>query len=250
LVASFATSARADDDAATDDPIDARTAEDAAIGRSYFAPTALTAPHGSATLHVRMPLFPALAGSLGVSIYDRLEVFVGAGAAIDLFDDESNNPHTLIAGGAKLQVLRDSRGAVAIEASAYRRPGYHEVDPFDPIEWDVPRLVTGEMGIVGTLCIDHACKAMASGHAHYIKEIWGGDQRVVWGGASLVAGGGRSRFVLDATVPSVDDERGFLGYAGYRYATRTFSFDVGAVLVAAEDDAFPWPTFAVSGRFE
>jgi hypothetical protein len=239
--------------ASADDPPPSLTAfaeRDAAAGRSYLAPTALTAGGGHATLHLRLPLFPALAGSLAVALHDRLEVFVGGAAAVIPFE-ESNNPHRVVAGGAKLQLVRSPKLAVAIEGSAYRRPGYHEVDPFDPVEWDVPRLVVGEVGAVATACLDTSCAIVGSAHAHYIAEVWGGDEHGLWGGASFIGGRGKHRAVADLTIANPIDQEGtaLLGYVGYRYASDLASCDVGALLFGADGDFLPWPTFGLSARW-
>ena len=244
LVSMFAGSAQAED-LRTD--LSSRSERDPAAGRSYLGPTALTAPAGQATVTLRMPFYPAIAGSLAVGLTDRVEVFVGGGAAIIIFD-ESNYPARFVSGGAKLQVLRSRRAALALTASAYRRPAYFHSDPFDD-GWNEPRLVVGEIGVVGSACLDDRCGVVASAHAHVIPEIWGGNEKTVWGGGSIVAGRGFSRLVADATVMSSDDDHGFVGYVGYRATGEQVAFDVGALIFGDVNDIVPWPTVGLSARF-
>lgn len=231
-----------------DETISSRAADDAAVGRSYFAPTALNAPEGSVTLNLRAPLYPAISASINATLTDRIEVFVGAGAAIVL-DDEGNNPNRLVGGGVKLQVLRTASTAVALTGSAYRREAYFHTDPFEE-GWDEPALVIGEVGAVGTTCLDARCNTIVTAHAHYLPELRKGGVDRVWGGGSIVAGRGRSRIVADATLGREADDTGLLGYLGYRAARETWSFDAGLLVVAdGSGDVLPWPTFGVSARW-
>lgn len=244
LVSVPATSARADD-LRTD--LGSRVDGDAAAGRSYFAPTALTGAEGSGAVSVRAPLYPAIAGSLSYAVTDNFEAFVGGGAAI-VIEDESSNPNRLLGGGFKVQALRTPRAALALSASVYRRPAYFHTDPFDD-GWHVDALVLGAFGGVATACLDDRCAVIASAHAHVLPEIAGGDQTRLWGGGSLVAGRGKSRLVLDATAGTDDGELGFLGYAGYRAARRSVSFDAGVLVAASVSEVIPWPTLGLSVGF-
>jgi hypothetical protein len=246
-VSILATSARADDSDNTRVELASRVDGDAAAGRSYFAPTALTAPEHSGGVTVRLPLYPAIAASFGYGLSDRIELFVGGGA-IAIIEDESNHPGRLIGGGVKAQVVRAPRVAVALSASVYHRPAYYMTDPFDD-GMDVERLIAGELGVVATACLDQRCAVVASAHAHVMPELAGGDTTRLWGGGSVVAGRGRSRLVVDATIGNEGDDTAFLGYAGYRRATRGLSFDLGALLVAESGDVLPWPTVGLSARF-
>lgn len=250
-VSAFATSTFAQPPGLTEEVmgLPTRAQTDAAAGRSYFGPTALVAPSGSITATVRVPLFPAFEGSLSASIADRLEVVVGAAAAINPYD-ESGYPAQVLTGGAKLQVLRAERAAIALTGSVYRRPGYTHYN-FDE-SWEEKRLVVGEVGGVASLCITQRCTTIASAHVHYIPEIWGGTQTHGWGGVSLVGGEGRHRVVLDATIANTDEEDGhsaLLNYVGYRHAKARLSFDAGALVIVSDGEALPWPTFGMSARF-
>jgi hypothetical protein len=247
--ASLASEAAADE-AAPAAGIDARAEGDAAAGRSYFAPTALTAPGGSGVLSIKAPLYPAISGTLAMGVTDRVEVSVGGGAFAEVFSEGADTKRAIM-GGAKLQIVKGQRGAIALTASVHRRAGYHEFDPFGS-GMDVPARISGEVGAVGTQCTDETCATIVSMHAHYMPDLSGGDTQRGWGGFSLVSGRGGSRFVLDASAFAESGdrgERGFLAYVGYRAARRGVAFDAGALVIAIDDEVMPWPTFGLSTRF-
>lgn len=244
LVSILATPAAADD-ARTD--LSSRADDDAAAGRSYFAPTALTSPAGTATLSLRAPLYPAITGTFTYAVTDRVEVYVGGGAVV-VIDDESNNPNRAVGGGIKLQVLRLPRAAIALSAGALRRPAFFHTDPFDD-GWNEGALVRGALGATATGCVDERCEVIVSAHAHAVPRPSDPDGTLVWGGGSLVAGRGNSRLVVDGTVATDGDERIVLGYVGYRAARRNVSFDAGALILIDEYSTFPWPTLGLSARF-
>jgi len=244
LVSVFATSAFADE-ARTD--LSSRVRDDAAAGRSYFAPTALTGDEGTATFSVRAPLYPAITGTFTYALTDRVEVYVGGGAVV-VIDDESNDPNRAVGGGIKVQVLRLPRAAVALSAGVLRRPAFFHTDPFDD-GWHEDALVRGALGAAATGCVDERCEVIVSAHAHAVPRPSDPDGTLLWGGGSLVAGRGRSRLVVDATAAIDGDDGVLLGYVGSRAAPPPVAFDAGALVVIDAHSSFPWPTLGLSARF-
>ncbi len=230
---------RADaDDARTD--LASSAEGDAAAGRTYAGPTPVTTPAGDASITLRVPLYPAIAGSFAFGVTDRLEVGAGGGAAILIFD-ESDHPGHLTAAFAKLQVVRARRAGLAVTLSAYRRPAYMKEDPFDAAVYE-PRRVIGEVGVVGSACSDPRCVTRWSGHVHYVADVAGGAGRGVLGGASLSVGR-RTRMLVDVLVGNPAGELVVGGFLGLRVARPRVSFDVGVMA------PFPLPTCALTARF-
>jgi hypothetical protein len=248
LLTAFAPPAFADEEIATD--LASRNDGDAAAGRSYWGPTALTTPAGETGLSLRTPLYPAALVNGIAGITDWLEVTGGAGAVV-LIENESNEPPEFFDAGVKVQLLRARQVAIAATATAFLRPAYERTDPFEDGTTHEPAAILGEVGAVATVCVDASCGAIVSVHGHYVGDLHGGDERKVWAGASLVAGRGRSRLVLDATMnKELDDGEDIkLGYVGYRNARKRFSVDAGLLIAGDRDNTFPWPTFGLSARF-
>jgi hypothetical protein len=249
LLSAFAIPANADPEV-TD--LASRNDGDAAAGRSYVAPTALTTPAGETAISVRWPVFPAIHGNGVFGVTDWLEVTGGAGAYL-VPEDESYAPPEFFDAGVKVRLLRTRHVAIAATATAFMRRAYESSDPFDGGTMHRPAELLGEVGAVATVCIDASCGAIVSIHGHYLGDVQGGDDdRKVWGGASLVAGRGRSLLVLDATLyveRDSGDDFG-IGYIGYRNARQRFSADAGFLII--RDDrhvTIPWPTLGLSARF-
>ncbi len=225
-----------------------RNQDDAAAGRTYLGPTALTLPEGAAALTLRIPFLPAVEGTLGGGVTDRLEVSVGGAAAVVL-ESESTNPNRVASAGAKFQLARARRFALALTASIHRREAFRDLDSFAGPPRDVPTRVAAGVGLALSACLDHACAVMLGAHVHPLVDLTGGDQTSPYGGASLAIGRGRHRAVVDATVIPDDDDASGLGYVGYRAAGTKISFDLGLVIAKDAGGIFPWPTTGMSARF-
>jgi hypothetical protein len=222
---------------------------DAASGRGYLGPTALTAPRGKVTLNWYSPIAPVVgAATIGFGVTDRVQLSVGTtfeseGGYDDCYDCYGGNDDN---GGifvAKVQLLKRARTAIAAQVS------------FISIDDESAQAYTA----VVSQCVDgDRCNTVLSGHITMVPDgdaydDNGNQATALHGvlGGSLVTGGGRLKFVLDGAMFGEDeDEKLLVTYGGLRYAGRRFSADLGMVVLLDEGDAegIPLPLIALGGR--
>jgi len=217
-----------------------RQADDAAAGRAYLGPTAITLPRGGVSVSLRAPLWPAVYGGVAVGVTDRVEL--GIGSARVMSPDQHDGGVDLGAAFGKVRVWGDQRAAIAVAGSVYRvTDNDGEVDEVATV---------AAAGVVATAC-NTRCDAVLSAHLHYVATV-GGDDGVaptgLFGGASVLAGKGRVRFLFEANIFRGGPDEVFLGYGGVRLAGRSLSFDAGIGVAAEGDDTVPWPVFGLAGR--
>ncbi len=211
---------------------------DAAAGRAFLFPTAITGKKGSVRIEAWWPTMP-VAGltMLSYSVHDKVEIGAGAFWIADELDgDQAIAPAFRI----KVAPLRTARGGIALEYQ-------HMVIPD---ESDAIKVLT----VVGSHCLDGACRVLGSLHASAIPEKEAYDDNTgsygpalhTFGGASLVAGG-KTKLVLDLVTAEEDDDRIFAGYAGVRFARGKWAFDAGLVAGGADGDAEALPLPLVGG---
>lgn len=214
---------------------------DAAAGRAYLSPTAMTGPRGSGTLTIWAPVVPVVAAALvGYSPHDRVEISAGGVVAPDEGDEG------VFAISAKVQVVRRRTGAVAVQLM---HVGTSDSD-------DDVTIVSA----AGSKCLDASCRTVASLHVtalpmdRYNYDSGVDEAAIVfWGGGSLVSGG-RYKLVLDTLIlddGSYDGDKILFGYAGVRAARRRWALDVGfaAAFTGEETETLPIPLASLGARF-
>lgn len=222
---------------------------DAAAGRAYLSPTAVTAPRGKVTFGWMSPIAPvAGTASIGFGLTDRVQLSVGTTFTAEGLDGDCEDCFAADDDGgalfvAKVGILRGERTALAAQAA------FIEIDGERTTAWSA----------VLSHCVDGAtCNTVISGHLTVVPEgdtydDVGNPATALHGvlGGSLVTGGGRLKAVVDAAVLGEDeDDRLLLGYGGIRYAGRRLSADLGLVVGVEHGDAeaLPLPLIAISGR--
>jgi hypothetical protein len=184
---------------------------DAADARAFFGPTAITDPQGSTELALRQTAGPFGYLSASTGLTDRLELGVGVGYVVA---GEMTGVTPSIQ--AKVQVVRDRYGAIAIMAGAYSPPESSGM----------------YVGVIGTACLSvSSCSvlttAWVSGQA--VSRADGmGDTVPLAGGGSLLIGDASVRvFAEVASALTQTGDRFTLIDAGVRITGHTVSFDLG-----------------------
>ncbi|MCB9572751.1 MAG: hypothetical protein H6709_11755 [Kofleriaceae bacterium] len=219
---------------------------DAASGRAWGSPTALTAPRGKVQLgYWGVPSEVGFA-TVGYGVTDRLQIAAGVGwdhsVSYDCFDCTYQQRTTAATLSAKYQVARRAHTAVALQAS------WLTVDDTALSTWS----------LVATHCLDgDACKVVGSAHLSFLIEAdaydsYGNVATAVHGvvGGSLIAGN-RLKAVLDVGVVGADENDRFtLAYGGVRWAGRRLAGDLGFLTAIQDGDTetAPVPLLSVSGR--
>jgi hypothetical protein len=212
---------------ATSDGLVRRNQIDAASDRAFLLGTAITPGAGKLGVTWRGVIGPSVGvAAVSAGLTDRLEV----GAHLVHAEDEGESVR---GGHVKVQVLRQARSAIAIEANLLGTDGDEGVG-----------LVMASM----TSCIDAGCDTIASLHGGALYSTDGGDEIPLVGGISLVGGGGTFKFFGELYTAEADSERLIGGTLGMRFSGRQFAFDLGVAVAGSGGHAAAVPVAAVSLR--
>jgi len=221
-------------------PLAANRDSDAAAGRAYLTPTAITGPKGSGSVELIAPTLPGGILTAKYALTDRIEI--GAGAAFVLVEDGG-------AGGvltAKVQVIRRPTGAVAVQMLHVSIPDEDDSVTF----WS----------LVGSKCLDASCRTLGTVHltlmpftsTGYSEYDYGSSEQAlaVIPGLSVVSGG-RTKVVFDAVMFGDDGDIGIGLYGGVRFARSGWAADVGLIAGSDGDDSsvLPVPFVGLTARF-
>lgn len=209
--------------------LDRRRRDDAAVGRSYFAETALTTPRGRVTVDLRAPALPVLATGVRVGVTDRLEV----GGTLVTIADEA----TLAGLSIKGQLWRGQRTAIAAGVNTYSAAAETLYDAH----------------LEGTTCLDAGCVAAATLSLNLLG-FTDEDTMPVLAGAGLSAGRA-VQFIGELHQTRDGGHTVTMGYVGLRAAGARLSLDGGIAFgfdssscVDCSDDGGAFPFFGVAGR--
>ncbi|MBX3156272.1 MAG: hypothetical protein KF773_09760 [Deltaproteobacteria bacterium] len=210
--------------------VDKGVLEDANSGRSWLAPTALSAPAGTWSFS-DFELF-LVSGSYAVT--DQLSI--GATTLIPIVADQ---PFWGLL-SAKMQVIRQGNVRVALHGAATIVTG--STDGFS----------AAEVGAAATLCIDSDCHSHATGFIGAGFALTESNSSVPF----LVAGslvarlGKRVKLVLEADTGFIAGDingraNGFLAWYGVRFTSRNIGVDVGFMkpidLTSSSNDDIGFP---------
>jgi hypothetical protein len=207
--------------------------DDVLADRAWFTPTAFTQPGGTVNVATHLLPLPMVATSIGIT--DRLHLT--AAGAYDWFGGNGESGYAL---GAKLQLLRTRRVAVAAQGMAYRVEEEHAASG----------------ALTTSICMDPDCRNLFTVNlgAFHADNL---DLGLV--GASWIARiSRRARFVVEADVARQLNERehgnfsGFAFFAGARLATGRWAADlgIGSLLDDTGDSSPPLPMFSLACRLE
>jgi hypothetical protein len=205
-----------------------RNQVDAASDRAFLMGSAITPGSGKVTATWRSVIGPSVGmAALSVGVTDRVEV---GGHIIYGDDDES-----IKGGSVKVQVYRQARTAIAVEANLLGTDGD-----------EVAGLASASL----SHCIDAGCGAIASLHAGALlsSEESPDEQVPLLGGVSLVLGGGHIKFLTELLTIEIDHERLVGGMFGMRFSSRQFAFDIGTAFAVAGDGGGAIPVMALTLR--
>lgn len=209
----------------------------AASNRGLAAATAITVPEGQveATLQSVVPV----AGLIGLNagLTKSTEVWVEAGGVLDFGDDGGGGGHEFGV-GIKQSLLRTSRVALALTASARRFSGSGGES-------------LGGIGAVGTLCVDDDCGLEVSAGLQRMFGFHESDYDSNGPGENLITlsasmGTPTTRLIVEAM--SIDGDS--LGFLGVRLGSKTVAVDLALVTFLEDYDselpAIPW--IGLTGR--
>jgi hypothetical protein len=235
--------------------LEATLSADAAGHRGLIFPGGWLRRADSAALDVHVIGIPGGLGAGGatlrISLHDRWELFgrVAMIGLIDLFFDK------LVEGGARFQVQRAERHALAIEAGFGRDRGYDHHDTFSP-GW------FASVGAAGSQCLDAGpCRWVGSLHLayrHRLGEPGHHDDTPMFdqglAAAASVVGGRRWKFVGELILTAWEGAH-LASYGGLRYARRHLAIDagltltVGSLVLRTDVPVIPLPALTLTGAF-
>jgi hypothetical protein len=210
-------------------------AADATAHRTYLGETALTVPAGTVVLEARAPTYSA--GGIGatVGVSDRLQL-----GATAIWASEDTTAYAV---AGKLQLARGATWALAIQGVVLGVSNDVDAD-------------TVAAGVVGSLCLDRACRILVTGDVALADgDLWADDfdeaesAVPVIGGASITAGGDSFRLVGEARGTEDDDGESLAFYYGGARLTRPrWSLDAGLGIAAVDQDVYLLPLLGASLR--
>jgi hypothetical protein len=217
---------------------------DAAAGRAYVGPTALTEAAGELTFNLRQLFAPFGTMGFAYGATDRVEVAIGLSWTDDLRDYEMGLAPSL---SSKVEVLRGDLGAVAVQVGVIRAPGD-------------PGVVSGGFApyanLIGSVCASsEECAILLSGYVGAVRTpngSFGHELIPIYGGGSVVMGGETIKAVLE--LDAMSDQLGpglaETGFVGVRFLWQHVSLDVGAVLLSTSSSPTMEKTLGVGVSFK
>ena len=217
---------------------------DAAAGRAYLGPTAVTEAAGELTFDLRQVLGPF--GTLGFAYgaTDRLEAAISLGWIDDLHDYERGLAPSA---SVKYEALRGDWGAVAIQGGVVHAPGDGGV---------IGGGFTPYANLIGSVCASaRGCALLVTGYVGALRTpngSFGHELIPLYGGGSILVGNHEMRALLE--VDAASDQLGpglaEVGFGGVRFLLQHVALDVGIGVISSSASTSLERTFVLGVSFK
>jgi hypothetical protein len=217
---------------------------DAAAGRAYVGPTALTEAEGELTFNLRQLFAPFGTMGFAYGATDRVEAAIGLSWTDDLRDYERGIAPSA---SVKIEALRFDEGAIAIQAGVVHAPGDQGVvgGGFAPYA-----------NVIGSVCASgRGCALLVSAYVGALRTpngSFGHEYIPVYGGGSILFGNDSIKGLLevDTAADPQAPQRDVFGFGGVRCLWQHVALDVGVVWLSSPASSSVERTLAVGLSFK